>query len=430
MDTTRRRTSAGGAARRGPLAPLTLLTLLTLLALLAACSDGSERGPSVTAPPATDPTLPTTPTVPVPPVPTAPVWREVVTALGGTCAGDSAGGVHCVSTLAQGAPRSLTPLAVGEPLSGLTMGDGTMCGLTRSGRLRCRSLAGASYAIADGGIALVRISGDAAGGCGVTAAGEAYCWSASGGPAPDTARLRRVPAAPPLTAVSVRRDAACALTSDGPADAGRAYCWSIGALLLRDEPPRRVPTELRFASVSVGIGHVCALSREGEAYCWGDNTSAALGVPRGQAAAGCTSSTIPYPSSGCETPQRVATSLRFRAIGASWSHTCALAIDGRAYCWGVNYATILGTTELPEGDTCRLGSHFPCTPTPMAIPGGLTFETLGAAAGPHVCATASGGRVYCWGDVAADGTPRFAGLVGGAGTPTPVRLGAAPAAGG
>jgi len=32
--------------------------------------------------------------------------------------------------------------------------------------------------------------------------------------------------------------------------------------------------------LAVGLGHACALTMDGEVYCWGSNRSGQLGIPR------------------------------------------------------------------------------------------------------------------------------------------------------
>jgi alpha-tubulin suppressor-like RCC1 family protein len=65
-------------------------------------------------------------------------------------------------------------------------------------------------------------------------------------------------------------------------------------------------------------------------------------------------------------------------------HTCGLAANGDAYCWGQN-----GRGQLGTGDTLALA-------WPTAVAGGLKFTLLSAGAA-HTCGVATGGAVYCWG---------------------------------
>jgi len=66
---------------------------------------------------------------------------------------------------------------------------------------------------------------------------------------------------------------------------------------------------------------------------------------------------------------------------------CLLNVDGKAYCWGVNYAGELGTGETTD----------PSTPVPVAIPPSVTLVDI--AYGHHAaCAVDTDGAVWCWGD--------------------------------
>jgi alpha-tubulin suppressor-like RCC1 family protein len=86
----------------------------------------------------------------------------------------------------------------------------------------------------------------------------------------------------------------------------------------------------------------------------------------------------------------------FAMVSAGKEHTCALTLDGSAYCWGSNEGGQLG---VAIGDTrCeRDGRPIPCEPRPVVVSGGLAFRKISAGA-LHSCALTSTGRAYCWGD--------------------------------
>jgi alpha-tubulin suppressor-like RCC1 family protein len=93
----------------------------------------------------------------------------------------------------------------------------------------------------------------------------------------------------------------------------------------------------------------CALSAEGQAYCWGDNTHGELG-----------NGETPNPGSPIEhrnQMQKVAQdTLVFGAVSAgsrlvtrkpadTVAHACALTQDGAIYCWGSNRSGALGAPD-------------------------------------------------------------------------------------
>ncbi|MEK7667479.1 MAG: hypothetical protein AAB409_02405 [Gemmatimonadota bacterium] len=77
---------------------------------------------------------------------------------------------------------------------------------------------------------------------------------------------------------------------------------------------------------------------------------------------------------------------RWRAVSAGASHTCALATDSAAYCWGHN-----GFEGRLGDGTIRSRSY----PAPVA--GGAAFRSLQSTA-DHTCGLARDGALSCWGD--------------------------------
>jgi hypothetical protein len=103
----------------------------------------------------------------------------------------------------------------------------------------------------------------------------------------------------------------------------------------------------------------------------------------------------------------VSGSLAFRQVSAGRTHTCGLATDGRAYCWGSNNRGQLGNGT----QTQRL--------RPVAVSTGTVRFVQISAGGSHTCAVTAENRPYCWG-------ANFAGQLGdGTFTArlTPVRVG-------
>jgi hypothetical protein len=84
---------------------------------------------------------------------------------------------------------------------------------------------------------------------------------------------------------------------------------------------------------------------------------------------------------------------KWLAVDAGYKHTCALAIDGTAYCWGRNTDGELGA------------GHYDHRSIPAKVATFLKFQEIGAGGIPyydnlweqaHTCARL-GGRVLCWG---------------------------------
>lgn len=219
--------------------------------------------------------------------------------------------------------------------------------------------------------------------CGLAIGGAAYCWGQNdGGQLGDGTTTRRLTPTPvagglTFTSLAVGNEHVC-----GIATSGAAYCWGStpngafgdGTVGTHLTPAATAPGMI-FQSIVAGSDYTCALTPAGVAYCWG------LG-PAGQLGNGAnTTSTTPVPVAG---------GLTFRGLAAGGQTVCGLTTAGKAYCWGANFFGTAGDgTSATDGGTTR-------RPTPVAVVGGLTFESL-SAGHETMCGVTAAGAGYCWG---------------------------------
>jgi alpha-tubulin suppressor-like RCC1 family protein len=183
----------------------------------------------------------------------------------------------------------------------------------------------------------------------------------------------------------------CRLTTDG-----RALCWGradagqlgIGATPLRSPTVQVSSGSTRFASITAGGLHTCALTAEGQAWCWGENGAGQAGFPAAMTLA------CGEPIHGWQcvpSPHAIETVLRFDALVAGGANTCGFDRDGAIYCWGSNAAGQLGaaTTETCDGVSCSR--------TPLALPTEPKLRALALGTAAHICGLTAEGAAYCWG---------------------------------
>ena len=169
--------------------------------------------------------------------------------------------------------------------------------------------------------------------CGLTLEGKAYCWGANSmyqfgnGSTSDEFKPQAVGNDIVFLSITVGELHVCGISKDN-----KAYCWGsgrkgkLGNGSALDDSSNPKPLEVlgnhRFTSISASIRHTCALTPEGQAFCWGSNANMQLGVPVADDMA----------------PVAVAvkTELRFSSIHAANGFTCAVALDKHIYCWGNN----------------------------------------------------------------------------------------------
>lgn len=166
----------------------------------------------------------------------------------------------------------------------------------------------------------------------------------------------------------------CGSTTDG-----RAFCWGRndeGQLGDGTLAPRLTPVAVQggisFTQVVAGGAHTCGVAADRRLWCWGRNEHFELG-------------------DGTQVrrliPRLVASgTVRFTGITLGVFHSCALATDKRAYCWGDNALGSLGD------------GSFGSRTTPWLVTGGRHFEAISVGAvGRHSCGVTAAGAAYCWG---------------------------------
>lgn len=226
-----------------------------------------------------------------------------------------------------------------------------------------------------------RLAATAQQSCLVQRSGEVFCWGLGDakGVTPGDGSLRFV-------ALRGGWDHLCGLTADST-----AYCWGRndwgqlgdGTRVERSQPTR-VATDLELVAITASVHTTCALEATGAAHCWGRNGFGAVG----NGVAGESEVEL--------RPTEVAGTARFRTLDGAWAN-CAIALEGRAFCWGSIPGRFEPTGYVAPGDCSTAYYEWyegrQCiVPTPIA--GELRFESL---AGDR-CGVTDGGEAYCWGD--------------------------------
>lgn len=270
--------------------------------------------------------------------------------------------------------------------------------------------------------------------CAVGAQGKVFCWgsdgfAALGSPATressSSSDLRRTLMLTPAKGVAAGRKFACAL-----GDSGGVFCWGdnskgqlgTGAVAPYSAMPSRVKGIDDAVQVVAGAEHACALRKGGMMKCWGSNLARQLGVPSFQNkisrepitvtnirdvvhvaagdAFGCAVSRqgqvwcwgasgrgqLGHVSGGFAPVSGLRSAVR---VYAGAEHACAKDRAGQLYCWGDNSKGQLGSNG---------GARALSAPVPRAVAVRGISRVGEVALGERFSCAAAQGRVYCWGD--------------------------------
>lgn len=169
------------------------------------------------------------------------------------------------------------------------------------------------------------------------------------------------------------------------------YCWgdnTYGQLGTGDNIYRRFPFKLtvdnsnsiRFRELKTFTDHTCALSYEGDLYCWGRNDQGQLGT--GDNVNKNLLQKVDFPASN-------SSKIVFDfAVGEE--HTCIINSASKVYCWGDNTYGQLGIGSSPDlNEMGLINVNFSAFSY-------YTSYRIEAGA-HHTCALHGNGRLYCWG---------------------------------
>lgn len=187
--------------------------------------------------------------------------------------------------------------------------------------------------------------------------------------------------------LSVGEYARCGITTSD-----EVYCWGRGdsgqrgnGTLQEKMLPELMPYSGLLAgktvkSLSLGTYHACAIASDDNAYCWGYNFDGELG----DGTTFLRTTPVAVNTSGVLASKTIK-----QIVSGAW-HTCVIASDDQAYCWGNNYSGELGNNSTT-------GSSVPVAVNTSGVLAGKTIKQLAAGSG-HTCAIASDDQTYCWGD--------------------------------
>jgi alpha-tubulin suppressor-like RCC1 family protein len=217
--------------------------------------------------------------------------------------------------------------------------------------------------------------------------GELYCWgrAISGQTGLFDRPLPERQNTPLRVEMSLWADAAVgAGFTCGLLRGGGLRCWGTNgsgqiaqAEAITLEPRPVAVTAPSAQDIDAGNSHACFITRDGarSIQCWGSSGSGRLGIG-------------PMAPTIVRTPTEVAGGLHWTALSLGWAHSCAIADEGRLYCWGYNIAGQLGMG----------GSDKASRTTPSEVAGAVGGWTVVSSGETHTCAIRDGGQLWCWGE--------------------------------
>ena len=224
--------------------------------------------------------------------------------------------------------------------------------------------------------------------CGIRSDEQAYCWgwgqfgALGAGDFSDAAVPIGVQNAASInswTQVSVGQTHSCGLS-----DSGQIFCWGtggdgqLGSASARSQVPVPIDnpeTVETWTTLSGGNNHTCAIADDNQIYCTGANFSGQLGLGNTNDVSIFTQIANPEGVSG------------WSDVSAGSTHSCAITNGGQAYCWGFGFFGQLGANSTSSSNV----------PLAVIRPTGVSEWTEISAGSSHSCAIANDGQAYCWG---------------------------------
>ncbi|MFZ5624385.1 MAG: hypothetical protein ACOY71_08120 [Gemmatimonadota bacterium] len=304
-------------------------------------------------------------------------------------------GVQTMTVQVAGAPDiAVRATATGKALRAIAVGQSHACGIAPDGAAWCwganqngqlgsgqtGSARQADPVKVAGGFSFAAITAGELHTCGLTTTGSIVCWGggaqgqigSGSSPNAQTSPVA-ISGGRTYTQVSAGARHTCALDT-----AGAAWCWGSNGnqqLGAGAGASSNVPVAVQgghvFSAIASGSSHTCGIENGG-IFCWGRNSAGQLGD----------GTTV---DKGAPTAVLFSTPVTLTRVVAGDRHSCALATDGTAYCWGANDTGQLG-----------VGNTIPTTTAGTPVVGGHKYGSL-AAGDTHTCGVRLDGKGLCWG---------------------------------
>jgi alpha-tubulin suppressor-like RCC1 family protein len=278
-----------------------------------------------------------------------------------TCGLTTAGKAYCWGSNGAGhlgngtSSPSATPVAVNGTYTfvDISLGANHACALDTSGDVYCwgsnqngqlgLGANSAQYSLVPQRVPNLQFSSittGAAHSCGISQAGDAYCWGAGGagqvgdGNGTDQRAPVQLDSTEQFTVIVAGWNHTCGVTSNA-----HVYCWGsnqYGELGDGTTTPKNSPVLAddahTYTDLAAGAGATCGIDANADAYCWGFNGQGNLGNGA--------------PSSSEPSPRLVTGGYDWTAMDLGRQHTCGVASgQADAYCWGDNDYGQLGNSS-------------------------------------------------------------------------------------
>ena len=152
--------------------------------------------------------------------------------------------------------------------------------------------------------------------------------------------------------------------------------------------------------VMTGNAHGCAITIDGEVYCWGSNSSGQLGL--GSDEYKTENKNVGYASKVVTGEQGAKSGHLSHVVDLSLGvdHSCALTVEGDIYCWGDNTAMELGDAFEKQSVKIKIVTD------PVKVPAGdVKFSSISKTGSWAHCALSTeettddeGHNLWCWGN--------------------------------
>ncbi len=267
----------------------------------------------------------------------------------------------------------------------------------------CEKKCSAGFKCVDGdcGDSVVKVAGNFNHACALMKNGSLYCWGGN-----DYGQLGKAPS--PSDPICVEKN---------------------GTKHSCNPKPSVVPNISDVVDVSSGAtDFTCVIKKDGTVWCWGRNQHGQVGTVDIECAVPAADGGVGAPTRCNPSPQQmvipgVPMQTKAKAFGVSAATGCVLLENGEVHCWAFNDGSRAGIPlESPTTTPLDFRLH---PPTKVAFP----FEAgpmvrIHASSGLNTtCATASNGKLWCWGKGHVGQVARLPSTVGPAGcqycTPTP-----------